>query len=297
MQTSDELEVTQRVREIIDELKARRGYTKKRVCDLLGIGQSTLDDYLNGKSSFKLDTLIKLSQISRLSLSEIVEGTKDYDRQLHETSNLKLKQLIRKGMELSFIVLLGFMIGANFLLLVISLLVVFNFLSRNEPHGQLFSGFILILTVFELGLTMPFERYIYGQYSTFIQNSTIFSIHLLMDIITFVCIRNYQTISLLILYRKPLKERLVYFNTSSILGPLLFTYLIFCLTDTIALAENLIRHLDKIGISDSFAARFSHWTFWFNHYPEIKTTLVCFVLFLLYSNLMLHRSSKTISLS
>ncbi|TMN37140.1 helix-turn-helix transcriptional regulator [Pseudoalteromonas sp. S2755] len=74
MQTPEEYEVTLRIRELLKELKKRRGYTKKTISQKLGIGLTTLDDYLNGTSSFRLGTLIKLSEICRIQLSDILEG-------------------------------------------------------------------------------------------------------------------------------------------------------------------------------------------------------------------------------
>ncbi|RRS09468.1 XRE family transcriptional regulator [Pseudoalteromonas sp. J010] len=74
MQTPEEYEVTLRIRELLKELKKRKGYTKKTVSQKLGIGLTTLDDYLNGTSSFRLGTLIKLSEICRIQLSDILEG-------------------------------------------------------------------------------------------------------------------------------------------------------------------------------------------------------------------------------
>ncbi|MEJ6475303.1 helix-turn-helix transcriptional regulator [Pseudoalteromonas piscicida] len=74
MQTPEEYEVTLRIRELLKELKKRKGYTKKTISQKLGIGLTTLDDYLNGTSSFRLGTLIKLSEICRIQLSDILDG-------------------------------------------------------------------------------------------------------------------------------------------------------------------------------------------------------------------------------
>lgn len=75
MQTPEEYEVTTRVAALMKTLKKQRGYTKKDVSDRLGIGLTTLDDYLNGVSSFRLGTLLKFAQLCRVRLSDILEDS------------------------------------------------------------------------------------------------------------------------------------------------------------------------------------------------------------------------------
>ncbi|QZO12221.1 helix-turn-helix domain-containing protein [Pseudoalteromonas piscicida] len=93
MQTPEEYEVTLRIRELLKELKKRKGYTKKTISQKLGIGLTTLDDYLNGTSSFRLGTLIKLSEICRIQLSDILEGAghiaKTYQNEVSNTEQKK----------------------------------------------------------------------------------------------------------------------------------------------------------------------------------------------------------------
>lgn len=89
MQTPEEYEVTERIRSILNMLKKRRGMTKKAVSEKLGIGLTTLDDYLNGVSSFRLGTLIKLADIARIRLSDILDGTEAFTQQYDKEVQLK----------------------------------------------------------------------------------------------------------------------------------------------------------------------------------------------------------------
>lgn len=101
MQTPEEYEVTTRVAALMKTLKKQRGYTKKDVSDRLGIGLTTLDDYLNGVSSFRLGTLLKFAQLCRVKLSDILEDSenlarlyenrKDSDKQ-NENKEIDIKQ-------------------------------------------------------------------------------------------------------------------------------------------------------------------------------------------------------------
>jgi transcriptional regulator with XRE-family HTH domain len=89
MQTPEEYEVTERVQSIIKMLKKRRGLTKKSVSEKLGIGLTTLDDYLNGVSSFRLGTLIKIAELARLRLSDILDGTEAFTQQYDKEVSLE----------------------------------------------------------------------------------------------------------------------------------------------------------------------------------------------------------------
>ncbi|CCQ12653.1 hypothetical protein PALB_35930 [Pseudoalteromonas luteoviolacea B = ATCC 29581] len=75
MQTPEEYEITERIRELLKELKQKRGYTKKTISQKLGIGLTTLDDYLNGVSSFRLGVLLKLSELCKVKLGDILDVT------------------------------------------------------------------------------------------------------------------------------------------------------------------------------------------------------------------------------
>ncbi|MFC0118675.1 helix-turn-helix domain-containing protein [Pseudoalteromonas xiamenensis] len=291
MQIPEEIEVTQRVREIIDELKARRGYTKKRVCDLLGIGQSTLDDYLNGKSSFKLDTLIKLSQISRLSLSEIVEGTRDYDRQLQTSQEFKLKEIARKGIELSLIILIAMSSGIYYLSLYVVMLAGIYFLSKKSRSSQFITLLIIISTIIEIGLTIPCHLFM-RDYSGYTQGNVIFPIHLTMDIVTLIGIWNYQTLACNFYKSRPLTVKLNLFEKCHIHAPMMSLYFVFCFVDLAAIVENQIRNLEKLGIDESFASQFYHWQFIYDYYESIKVALICCTVFLLISNLSILKATQ-----
>lgn len=84
MQTPEEYEVTKRVLELLKLHKKRHGITKRKFSEKLGIGLTTLDDYLNGTSSFRLGTLMKLSSILKVKLSDLLEGTEAFCQLVNE---------------------------------------------------------------------------------------------------------------------------------------------------------------------------------------------------------------------
>ncbi|MFC3034412.1 helix-turn-helix domain-containing protein [Pseudoalteromonas fenneropenaei] len=100
MQTPEEYEVTKRVAALMKGLKKQRGYTKKDISRLLDIGLTTLDDYLNGVSSFRLGTLLKFAQLCRVSLSDILNDsenlTKLYEKKANDEADDKSSIEIEK---------------------------------------------------------------------------------------------------------------------------------------------------------------------------------------------------------
>ncbi|WMN61363.1 helix-turn-helix transcriptional regulator [Pseudoalteromonas xiamenensis] len=100
MQTPEEYEVTERVATLMKSLKKQRGYTKKDISRLLGVGLTTLDDYLNGVSSFRLGTLLKFAQLCKVSLSDILEDsenlTKLYEKKVNKNETRTSAQIETK---------------------------------------------------------------------------------------------------------------------------------------------------------------------------------------------------------
>ncbi|MFC3032758.1 helix-turn-helix domain-containing protein [Pseudoalteromonas fenneropenaei] len=93
MQTPEEYEVTLRINAILKELKKRRGFTKKVVSEKLGIGLTTLDDYMNGVSSFRLGTLLRLAELAKLSLSDILDSTDAFTEHYNKEASHDKTQL------------------------------------------------------------------------------------------------------------------------------------------------------------------------------------------------------------
>ncbi len=101
MQTPEEYEVSQRIGELIRGLKRRKGITKKEVSRRLGVGVTTLDDYLSGVSSFKLGTLLRFADICKVKLSDILDDTEKlsnlYENKSEEINNEDYSEEISKN--------------------------------------------------------------------------------------------------------------------------------------------------------------------------------------------------------
>lgn len=101
MQTPEEYEVSQRIGELIRGLKRRKGITKKEVSRRLGVGTTTLDDYLSGVSSFKLGTLLRFADICKVKLSDILDDTEKlsnlYENKSEEINNEDYSEEISKN--------------------------------------------------------------------------------------------------------------------------------------------------------------------------------------------------------
>ncbi|MEC4091627.1 hypothetical protein [Pseudoalteromonas rubra] len=163
-----------------------------------------------------------------------------------------------------------------FFFLSISALAVF---SRKNPDYSSFLIKLSLLALLDLILNIGLENFVVGKYSGLTQNNIIFSFALLIDItITYVSVTSLKTFS-------DQKAKLaVQVN--------IIMFSLFCIIDFLALSENIVRNLDKLGVADSFASQFYHWQFLYDHYELFKTPLLAFTIAFLYAGAFLARSKK-----
>lgn len=64
------MDIIRRIRDCI----AQSQYTQKELSEKLGISEDSMVRYLKGKSQFKLDTIIKLSEILQISTCYLITG-------------------------------------------------------------------------------------------------------------------------------------------------------------------------------------------------------------------------------
>lgn len=96
MQTPEEYEVSQRIGRLIQGLKRKKGWTREEVSRRMGVGNRTLDNYLNGSSSFKLGTLLRFAEICKVKLSDILEDTDKLSSLYGEKNEEKNNEAVQK---------------------------------------------------------------------------------------------------------------------------------------------------------------------------------------------------------
>ncbi|MFT5758957.1 MAG: hypothetical protein ACI9LM_003706 [Alteromonadaceae bacterium] len=102
-------------------------------------------------------------------------------------------------------------------------------------------------------------------------NAIIFSIHLIIDSVSFVFVLFRPSISRTILLSKNKSIDDIYMYQSEI--AFLTLFLVYIAVDLLAIIENFIRHLEVFGFNLEISEKFSKWGWMYHQYGEIKGTL------------------------
>ncbi|QTH72718.1 helix-turn-helix domain-containing protein [Pseudoalteromonas xiamenensis] len=279
MQSPEEYEITERVNALVKGLKKRRGYTKKDISQKLGIGLTTFNDYLNGVSSFKLGTLIKFAALCKLTLPDILDDTQEakklYSEDLADRANAGKNTLDF----LVFVILIPTVLGAFTIQWVfLAILILLLFYARKDLNSQSLSlVYIVVMVPFYL-MFIPIEEYIYPNYSGFIQNIAAFSLAISSDLCLLYLLKNKMQLGI----RLRKSNFSVLLEKNYIEGPLYGVTVGLLCVDLLAFLENIIRHLDKLGISKEFAKQFWKVRFIYDHFEYFKIFLMALILVLLF---------------
>ncbi|WDE12206.1 hypothetical protein [Thalassomonas haliotis] len=103
-------------------------------------------------------------------------------------------------------------------------------------------------------------------------NAIVYTTYLVIDLMLFLLLafRAPLTRARLQAQGKPHNHVFTY-NSEFALASL---FVVFMLVDLLALAENVIRHLDEFGLSGEMVQMFSHWTVVFYSYVPVKSVLL-----------------------
>ncbi|MFT5760742.1 MAG: hypothetical protein ACI9LM_005529 [Alteromonadaceae bacterium] len=167
--------------------------------------------------------------------------------------------------------------------LLISSLVFVLVTNRDNPNiFHLFFGFITV-KLLELIIFENFIIYSSDTLSSMWINTIIISIHFVTDLFLYFFVR----------FRAPLTRRILSAKNKSIDNVYMYQaefgfmslLVVFILVDLSAWLENFMRHLDELGFSAEIAEKFSHWTWVYYHYADIKGMLAGLSFILLWSML------------
>ncbi|PHI34685.1 transcriptional regulator [Pseudoalteromonas sp. GCY] len=278
MQTPEEYEVSQRIGRLILGLKRTRGMTREDVCKRLGIGSRTLDNYLNGVSSFKLGTLLKFADLCKVKLADILDDTEALKRLYPE--NIKDKGNIFLLFMSSIVSVLVFEV------IFIGLLILLFFYARNDKNSQ--SIVAIFIFAFSLEIAVVYWLtfvLIPAIESYYIENIYAFATQLLLSLL----------LALMIKYRMFLGACFTKGNSASIFeknqvdAPLYALACTLALIDFAALMENFIRNLEHLGIDEEVAKPFWELTFMFDYFAYIKAVPYLLCMFVLYAGITARR--------
>ncbi|MCG9760849.1 helix-turn-helix domain-containing protein [Pseudoalteromonas sp. Isolate6] len=278
MQTPEEYEVSQRIGRLILGLKRTRGMTREDVCKRLGIGSRTLDNYLNGVSSFKLGTLLKFADLCKVKLADILDDTEALKRLYPE--NIKDKGNIFLLFMSSIVSVLVFEV------IFIALLILLFFYARNDKNCQSIVAIFIFAFSLEIAVVYWLKFVLIPAIeSYYIENIYAFATQLLLSLL----------LAFMIKYRMFLGAWFTKGNSASIFeknqvdAPLYALACTLALIDFAALMENFIRNLEHLGIDEEVAKPFWELTFMFDYFAYIKAVPYLLCMFVLYAGITARR--------
>ncbi|GEK11772.1 hypothetical protein [Pseudoalteromonas peptidolytica] len=104
------------------------------------------------------------------------------------------------------------------------------------------------------------------------KNNRIYLIHFLTDVVMFLLIATRPILSRNWLTRKGKETKEVLMTNADM--ALMTVFLLFICIDLLAMAENLIRNLEYLGVNEEFAKQFWGWDWVFYNYSSIKSILL-----------------------
>ncbi|KJY85678.1 XRE family transcriptional regulator [Pseudoalteromonas piscicida] len=280
MQTPEEYEVSQRIGLLIKGLKHKRGMSREDICRHLGIGMRTLDNYLNGVSSFKLGTLMKFADLCRVKLADILDDTEALSRLYPD--NMK-----DKGSILTLILGSAFGVIIFESTLFILLLVLF-FYAYKDKNSQLLTLCFVVVFLCSTVAVYTLENFIYPIVdNNFIGNSCAFFIQLSLSLLLLFLLKHRMAFAVLLTRgRSP-----SVFEKNYAEGPLHFLVLTLALIDFFALMENFLRNLEHLGINEETAKVFWEVTFFYDYFAYLKSVPMLLCVAVLYIGFIARRNA------
>ncbi|MCF7515474.1 helix-turn-helix domain-containing protein [Pseudoalteromonas sp. L23] len=266
MQTPEEYEVSQRIGLLIKGLKHQRGMSREDICRHLGIGMRTLDNYLNGVSSFKLGTLMRFADLCRVKLADILDDTEALSRLYPD--NMK-----NKGSILTLILGSAFGVIIFESTLFILLLVLF-FYSYKDKNSQLLTLCFVVVFLCSTVVAYALVNVIFPILdSGYHKNICAFTIQFSLSLLLLFLLKYRMAFAVFLTRgRSP-----SVFEKNYAEGPLHFLVLTLALIDFFALMENFLRNLEHLGINEETAKVFWEVTFFYDYFAYLKSVpmLLC----------------------
>ncbi|RRS09334.1 XRE family transcriptional regulator [Pseudoalteromonas sp. J010] len=282
MQTPEEYEVSQRIGRLIAGLKDTRGMTRESICKRLEISTRTLDNYLSGVSSFKLGTLLKLADLCKVKLADILDDTDALSRLY--SKNMKDKGGI-------FTILLGSLAGVMVFESTVFLLLVALFFYAHKDKNSLSIISILLVIYFLTLISGYCLNYIIFPMaeSYYMQNTYAFSLHLLLSTMMALSIKHRMLIAAWVTRGKVPSI----FERNYVDAPLFSLACCLMFVDFAALIENFIRSSERLGVPLEIAQQFWEVTFFYDYFWYFKAVPSLMILSVLYMGIEIRKRAAS----
>ncbi|MCG7540963.1 hypothetical protein [Pseudoalteromonas sp. OF7H-1] len=184
------------------------------------------------------------------------------------------------------------MVSAPFVEIIMSLaLVLLVFLSKNDANSQLLTLCFAVVFILSSVAMLVLETLIYPAVDDyFIGNIFAFSICLLLSLLLLFLLRHRMTVAVLLTRGKSASV----FEKNYAEGPLYFLVIILVSVDFLALMENFLRNLERLGVSEETAKVFWEVTFFYDYFEYLKGVPMLLCVTLLYVGLVVRTKRQPI---
>ncbi|WMO16040.1 hypothetical protein [Pseudoalteromonas piscicida] len=171
------------------------------------------------------------------------------------------------------------------------LLVALVFLAKNDDNSQLLTLCFAIVLVLTAVAAYLFKTFIlHSTNSYFLQNTYAFSINLSLSLLLLFLLKHRMTIAVILTKGKSASI----FEKNYAEGPLYLLVLILVFVDFMALMENFLRNLDRVGVSEETAKVFWDVTFFYDYFEYLKAVPLLLCITLLYVGLVVRTKRQPI---
>ena len=159
----------------------------------------------------------------------------------------------------------------NFLA-ILGIVFLLNKFSNDDFNFKSVSIVVGVALLIEIIIVAIYSNYFQSRLGNYISNNFHFTLHFILDFLVLSFIANRRAVMLYLFKGRKSKHSEI-LKGSLVDAPLYGVFVLFCIADLLALVENLVRSLERIGVSEEFAKAYWSWTFIFDNYEIIKATL------------------------
>ncbi|MGA4607979.1 hypothetical protein [Pseudoalteromonas maricaloris] len=171
------------------------------------------------------------------------------------------------------------------------MLFILTFLSKSDENSLLLT--LIFAVVFALDAVLVFGLK-YGVFpvveSYFIENIYAYGAQLAVSLLLLFLLRHRMTVAVILTRGKSASV----FEKNYTEGPLYLLVIMLVFIDFMALMENFLRNLDRMGVDEEIAKAFWEVTFFFDYFAYLKAVPIILCIMLLYVGLIVRTKRQPI---
>ncbi|PCK33019.1 MULTISPECIES: hypothetical protein [Pseudoalteromonas] len=175
--------------------------------------------------------------------------------------------------------------------IICAMLFLLTCFSRKDENSQLLTLIFAAVFVLEVCVAIGSRYFIFPAVeSFFVENIYAFGLQLLVNLLLLFLVKHRMTIAVLLTRGKSASV----FEKNYAEGPLYFLVMVLVFIDFMALMENFLRNLDRMGVNEETAKIFWEVTFFYDYFEYLKAVPTFLCITLLYVGLVVRTKRQPI---